>query len=367
MILNDGIRILIDAREFTDGRFTGIARVLQGLTESLAESAFCKHVSLAVHNPLAVSSALKLLGNLSLREIPTSFLESEKALSNLSRQFDLFISPYPKLPLFGVHCRAIHIIHDVLDLTHPLYRTRFKTLFDRYRLKNALHRADITWYDSSWSMTETQKHFGRSGRNPKVRHPGIGTAFVPKKQNEDGDILETYRLEAGYVLALGNGLPHKNLGILLDIADQIERPIAFAGVRDNDRRYWEPRHRGIHSKWIRHVEEKHLPAIIRGAFCLVQPSLVEGYGYPPLEAMACGIPAVVSDIPVLVETTGNQAFKANPLNSKAWLDALGALENASLYRDAANKGLKWAQQFQGILAWQGYVTDIENLITKEGM
>jgi hypothetical protein len=83
--------------------------------------------------------------------------------------------------------------------------------------------------------------------------------------------------------------------------------------------------------------------------------------------MACGIPAVVSDIPVLVETTGNQAFKANPLNSKAWLDALGALENASLYRDAANKGLKWAQQFQGSLAWQGYVTDIEDLITKEGM
>ena len=177
------IRILIDAREFVHGRFTGIARVLQGLTGSLAESAFCKEVVLAVHDPSAVPSGLKLPGKLSLKEIQKPFLKSEKALSNLSHHFDLYISPYPKLPFFGVHCRAIHIIHDLLDLTHPLYRTRSKTVFDRYRLKKALHRADITWYDSSWSMAETKKHFGWCGQNPKVRHPGIGVCLCTR-QNE---------------------------------------------------------------------------------------------------------------------------------------------------------------------------------------
>ena len=71
-------------------------------------------------------------------------------------------------------------------------------------------------------------------------------------------------------------------------------------------------------KWIRHVEEQHLPALLRGAFCLVQPSLVEGYGYPPLEAMACGMPAIVSGIPVLMETTGNYALSAPPYDPAAW-------------------------------------------------
>jgi glycosyltransferase involved in cell wall biosynthesis len=362
LILNDGIRILIDAREFTDDRFTGIARVLQGLTDSLAESAFCKHLSLAVRDPLALPSSLKVPGKVSLKELSTSFLKSEKTLSHLSRHFDLFISPYPKLPFFGVHCRAIHIIHDVLDLTHPLYRTRFKTIFDRYRLKRALYRADITWYDSSWSMAETQKHFGGCGQNPKVRHPGIQDVFQPENQNKDKSILETYGLKAGYVLALGNGMPHKNLGIILEIAHQLERPIVFAGVSEKNRQYWESRHSGIHAIWIRHVEEQQLLALLRGAFCLVQPSLVEGYGYPPLEAMACGIPAIVSRIPVLLETTGNCVLSAPPEDPSKWKDALQTLEDPSLYEDFVQKGLKWTEALRGQRAWKPYLEDIENLM-----
>lgn len=362
MTSNGRLRILIDAREFVHGRVTGIARVLQGLTASMANWPACEQVSLAVKDARTVPSGLRLLGKVSIREIPSSFLNSEKALSNLSRHFDLYISPYPKLPLFGVHCPAIHIIHDVLDLTHPLYKTRFKTVFDRYRLKKALHRADITWYDSSWSMAETQKHFGLSGRNPRVRYPGIEKAFQPQKQPDDHNILEGYGLKAGFILALGNGLPHKNLGILLDIAHQIKSPIVFAGVPDNNRRYWESRHLGIRSKWIRHVEEQHLPALMRGAFCLLQPSLVEGYGYPPLEAMACGTPAVVSDIPVLVETTGNRALKAAPRNPEAWMGALKALENPSAYDDLVEKGLRWCEPLHGRRAWEPYLADIENLM-----
>ena len=361
-------RILIDAREFVPDRRTGIGRVLEGLSDAMAESSSSWELVMAVFRLDVVPSRLRNKANVRFLLIPGFFLRSEIVLSRLSRRsFDLFISPYPKLPLWGINCPSVHIVHDVLDLTHPLYRRRFKVLFDRYRLKNALRRADITWYDSSWSMAETQKHFRLCGRNPRVQHPGIDKAFQPQKQTDDATILEGYGLKAGFVLALGNGLPHKNLGILLGIANRIQRPIVFAGVSDNNQQYWESQHRGIHSKWITHVEEEHLPALIRGAFCLVQPSLVEGYGYPPLEAMACGIPAVVSDIPVLVETTGNHALKADPLNSKAWMDALGALENASFYCDAANKGLKWAEQLRGPQAWEGYVTDIQNLLTKGGV
>ena len=356
------IDVLIDGREFTKGRFTGIARVLLGLTESLAESAFCKKVLLAVHDSDAVPSILRVHDTVLIGEIQEPFLKSEKALSDLSRRYHLYISPYPKLPFFGVHCRAIHIVHDVLDLTHPLYKRRFKTIFDKYRLKKALHRADITWYDSSWSMGETQKHFGRCGRNPKVRHPGVHQAFQPEKRGEDIKTLEAYGLKAGYVLGLGNGMPHKNLGIILEIALHLERPLVFAGVSDQNRQYWESRYSGTHATWIRHVEEKHLPALLRGAFCLVQPSLIEGYGYPPLEAMACGRPAIVSRIPVLVETTGDFALTASPNETDDWIEALRFLEKTSHYEDSIEKGLEWTEHLRGRKAWEPCLEDIENLM-----
>ena len=358
------IPILIDAREFVHGRFTGIARVLQGLTESLAASALCTEVLLAVQDLDVMPSLLKRLGKVRTKEIPKPFLKSETALSELSRDFGLYISPYPKLPLFGVHCLAAHVIHDVLDLTHPLYRRRVKTLFDRYRLRKALQRADITWYDSAWSMAETQKYFSSCGRNPKVRHPGIHEVFRPEPEKEDDRILEAYGLKSGYVLALGNGMPHKNLGILLEIAPRLERPVVFAGALELNRQYWESRHPMSRAKWIPHVEEEHLPALLRGAFCLVQPSLVEGYGYPPLEAMACGRPAVVSRIPVLMETTGNCALSAPPSDPTKWRDALQSLEDASHYGDLVQKGLRWTEPLQGQRAWQPYLTDIEQLSTK---
>ena len=141
--------ILIDAREFVHGRSTGIGRVLEGLTDALAESGIAKQVVLAAYDKGLTPSALKARENIKVKEIPASFLKSEKALSDLSkRQVRIFISPYPKLPIFGCHCKCIHTIHDVLDLTHPAYKNRFKAFFDAFRLRRALRKASLTWYVS---------------------------------------------------------------------------------------------------------------------------------------------------------------------------------------------------------------------------
>ncbi len=146
---------------------------------------------------------------------------------------------------------------------------------------------------------------------PGLGIPGFKTSFDLKGEKRQRHFAEL-RLEGGIRSGSRKWAPHKNLGILMEIAPQMGRLIVFAGVPENRRLYWEIKYRGISAKWISHVEEKHLPALIRGAFCVAQPSLVEGYGYPPLEAMACGRPAIVSRIPVLLETTGNCALSASP-------------------------------------------------------
>jgi glycosyltransferase involved in cell wall biosynthesis len=358
-----GKRILFDAREFVEARRTGIGRVLEGLVGALAETDIADEILLASSDAGSLPFLLQNRLNVKVVPLPSSFLKSEKALSDLTRsKVDLFISPYPKLPLFGCHAKAVHIIHDILDLTHPAYKKRLKVFFDGWRLRRALKRADLTWYDSIWSRKETLKHVGTIGKKHRVRYPAIDAAFSPEKSVDDAAALMRYGLEPGYVLAVGNGLPHKNLGVLLEAARRISRRVVFAGVRDRNRMYWKSRHPDESATWLEHVQEGDLPSLLRSAFCLAQPSTAEGYGYPPLEAMACGVPAIVSNIAVLLETTGSIALSADPHDPRAWVESLKTIERAEVHKVQAENGLKWVKPLIGSRGWQGHVSDIEELL-----
>lgn len=356
-------RILIDGREFVAGKKTGIGRFLEGLVDALAVTNSKIEIILASSNPDSVPSKLRNRKNIRTKTIPVAFLKSEKALSNLcKKKASLFISPYPKLPLFGCQCMAIHTIHDILGLTHPAYKKDFKAFFDILRLRVALKKAALTWYVSSWSLKETEKFIGFTGKNPKVRYNAIDDRFINKKGKSDKIAFKRYGLNPGYILVIGNGLPHKNLGTLLSISDRLKRGLVFVGVSKKQQAYWRSRYPKANAIWIKHVIDQDLPAIIRGAFCLAQPSTAEGYGYPPLEAMACGVPAVVSNIPVLVETTGSNALFVVPGKPLEWLDAFNALENPVAYDKIKNRALNWVERLRSPYGWKEHITDIQSLL-----
>lgn len=357
------VNILVDGREFVPSRRTGISRFLQNLLEALVDSDIPARVVLAAPSEDAVPHALR--HKIDVTEVPAEFITSERILSKLTKKaVGLFISPYSKLPLFGNCCPAIHTIHDILYLTHPTYRSRIKFLFDRQRLVVALKRSSLTWYDSEWSLKETLKYVGITGGNPRVRHLAIGDIFTEDSSASDVQAAQKYQLPPGYIIVLGNGLPHKNLGVLLAITREIKRQLVFVGVRKGTERHWRSKYPSSKGRWISHVNDADLPALLRRAFCLLQPSLCEGYGYPPLEAMACGIPAVVSSIPVLLETTGGRALTADPNQPKAWLDAIRILENKEFYLTQVSRGLEWVGPQRGRKAWRRHIADIEELLER---
>jgi len=355
--------ILVDARQFIGGTSTGIGRYVEGLVDCLADTFAGDRIVLISFGENQIPSRLTTRNNITVNKISPSFLKSELTLSRLSRAgANLIISPYPKLPLFGTFCPCINTVHDVLDLTHPAYRKRSKVVFDTFRIKAALKRADVSWFDSESSLRAAQKLLGMVGRKPRVRYPAISEIFNPNHQENEEAVLNKYNLDKGYILTIGNGLPHKNLGILLEVSDRLARKLVFVGVCAQNKKLWLTDYPHADAVWTHPVDDQDLPAIIRGAYCLAQPSTAEGYGYPPLEAMACGVPAVVSKIPVLVETTGGAALTADPLNSEAWLNSFLNLENEEFHRRQVEKGLRWVKPFLGRRGWHKCLSDIQSVM-----
>ena len=355
----------IDGREFKGGMKTGICRFLEGLFIAVAKSKPDIGIMLASCGEDVIPDKIRNLKNIKIKKISNSFFQSERQLSKVSKNISLFISPYPKLPLFGCYCPTINTVHDVLDLTHPAYKKRIKVPFDKYRLKMALKKADLTWYVSKCSLKETKNLIGSAGRNPKVRYNAIDEYFSPEKQVGDEKVINSYGLKKGYILVLGNGLPHKNLGTLLKISHQLKRLLVFAGVSLIRQAYWKSQYPSSNAIWIEHISDQDLPVILREAFCLAQPSTAEGYGYPPLEAMACGIPAVVSNIPSLAETTGENALLADPNRPSEWLEALQNLESDVYYEKITRSASNWVEKFKGPSAWKKHINDIENVIASD--
>jgi glycosyltransferase involved in cell wall biosynthesis len=124
------------------------------------------------------------------------------------------------------------------------------------------------------------------------------------------------------IVLLGSPAPHKNIGIVTRMADRL----AAAGLRLAVVGALDPRVFGAETAgasppnvaWLGRLSDDELAALLRNCLCLAFPSLVEGFGLPPLEAMALGCPVVVSNRASLPEICGNAALYASPTDADAW-------------------------------------------------
>ena len=216
-------------------------------------------------------------------------------------------------------------VHDLALLRYPEVFPVWHRHTGRAALRASVRAADAVVAVSAFTRAELVELLGVPADRVRVVPNGVHAVFTPEGTAADGD----------YVLAVGTLEPRKNLGRVLEAA-------ALAGVelRVVGARGWG----GVDAPgWVGRPGDEELAALIRGARCLVFPSLYEGFGLPVLEAMACATPVVTSRGGATEEVAGGAAVLVDALDPAAI--AAGIAEAGRRRDELVPLGLERARPF----------------------
>jgi glycosyltransferase involved in cell wall biosynthesis len=262
--------------------------------------------------------------------------------------------PYVVMP-YAAPRPVVITIHDIIPVIFPNFFSLRQRLFYRASLWMALRTAEAVICVSEATRADLTRFFRIDSSRLAVIHEGIEKMFRPCTSEEIETVRQEYSLPLDYVLYLGSNKPHKNLPALIQAyaRTKTKAPLVVAGSEDP--RYHQAHFlvdsHGLKDKvlFLGAVKEQKLPALYSGAKAFIFPSLYEGFGMPPLEAMACGIPVACSDIPSLRETAGDAALFFDPKDGDAITAAIErVLTDQSLRAHLRAAGLLRSAEF----SWQ---------------
>lgn len=270
-----------------------------------------------------------------------------------SAPLDLTHSPTPlRLPAKG---RSIVTVHDLFFHEHPdQVDSRTRSLYGRYAA-DSLMKADGVIAVSQFTKDETVRLFALDPDKIRVIHHGLkptlasGAAELP-----GGELRDRYRLPRRFLLFVGTDEPRKNLPTLIDALKLVhqseEISLVIAGGKGSDRsRVCEriaSQDLGSSVLFLGYLPEGELAALFRLATLLVFPSWCEGFGFPLLEAMASGTPAVVSRVSALPEIGREAALYFDPSSSEEMARTiLRVLKDETLQHDLGQSGRLRARDF----------------------
>jgi glycosyltransferase involved in cell wall biosynthesis len=352
------MRIAIDVRKINDfGIGTYLRNLLRHLPSIDSENEF--HV-------ICYRQDAELLRSLS-PELHLSFVSARNySLSEhwsipwkLKRlRADLFHAPHYVLP-FLTPCPSVVTIHDVIQLLFPQYLpSRFAVHYARYMIGRALDRAKLVMTVSQASKRDLLGFFEVAEESILVIPNGIDPAMLRDLAVDEVDrIKRRFQLTGRTALFVGNIKPHKNVERLITAFSKVRKDSGFSDltlviVGDEISKYPSlrravERHRlRPYVRFFGFVPEATLVSLYRAADVFVFPSLYEGFGLPPLEAMANGTPVVTSKISSLPEVVGDAAVTVDPYNVDEIAAAIkSTLADQELRARLIERGLKRADRF----------------------
>lgn len=269
---------------------------------------------------------------------------------------ELLWSPVHSGPLAVAN--QVVTVHDLVPLDHPEWLNRGFARWYGFMLPRLVRRARHVIAISEFTRERLLEATGLSDDRVTVIHNGVGARFRPSAGDERRDMRDRLGLgDTRYLLSVGTLEPRKNLPGLLRawrqalprLPDDLELVIAGAPGRASVFAESKMDELPARVRRVGRVSDEMLPSLYAEAEWFVYLSLYEGFGLPPLEAMACGTPAIVSDIPVFREVTSDASIAVPPLDTDAVTEAMVTAVDDSALRDRlSERGLRQAAKFD----WQ---------------
>ena len=250
--------------------------------------------------------------------------------------------------------KSVITVHDVAFLRLPHTLEEKNRIYLQARMKPSVERADAIITVSRFTASELVDLMGVPAEKLHPIHSGLDADMRPPAPERVAALRRKYGLERPYLLMVGTLEPRKNIPFLVEVFEQLARfdgDLVIAG-----RRGWkyEPILQSIRTspraariKVLEDLGEGELPALYGGAELFVLPSLYEGFGFTPLESMACGVPAVVAPAGALAEVCGEAALVVPDYDAGHWAAAIQRLlDHPSECRALRQRGLTHARTFQ---------------------
>jgi glycosyltransferase involved in cell wall biosynthesis len=351
------VRIGIDARKLHDfGIGTYIRNLLRHLARLDRETEYvllCRPEDVPALAPLGENfrPVPETAANYSLTE------QLRIPLALKRHGVTLFHSPHYVLPRL-VSCRSVVTIHDCIHLVFPQYLpNRLALSYARASMGTAAKRATRILTVSESSKRDIVRYVDADPARIDVIYNAYDERFGVEPREEDVvRVRERYQLNDEFVFYAGNVKPHKNLERLIDAFHLVRQRgldrLKLVLIGDEISKYASLR-RAVHHyqlhKYVRflgYLPEETLAVMYRLAGVFVFPSLYEGFGLPPLEAMASGTPVVTSNVSSLPEVAGDAAVLVDPYDPEAIAGGIyRVLTDEHLRRSLRTRGLARAHQF----------------------
>jgi glycosyltransferase involved in cell wall biosynthesis len=262
----------------------------------------------------------------------------------------LLFSPIPEAPIYS-QCRSVVTVHDLIPLRFPRPFSPL-TRYCRHYLPLVLQEAEHIICNSQATANDLVDFFGiPAHRITPILLAHDANNFRPLFLSDNGGNYPPY------FIYVGRQDPHKNLARLIEAfatiinSNCLDYELWIVG--SPDRRYTpklkaQIRGLGVEKqvKFLNYLPYEKLPVLLNQAIALVFPSLWEGFGFPVLEAMACGTPVITSNLSSLPEVAGEAALLVNPYEIKEIAAAMAEVgKDAQLRSHLSRLSLERASQF----------------------
>lgn len=311
-------------------------------------------------------------------DVPIYSIKEQLALSRSVPECDVFWSPHYNVPILPI--RAKKRIVTIPDVFHLAYQHTFslpKRLYARFVMQRAVEQSDAITTISEFSKKEISTYTGCSPDRIKAIHLGLNTELF--REINDGAYLHSvrtkYDLPGQFVLFVGNVKPNKNLICLLDALPRAlqqlpDLNLVIVGKKDGFITGDPVLFKKIETDEILkgrvhftgYVPFEELPVLYSLADVFAFPSIYEGFGFPPLEAMACGCPVVASNTASIPEICGAAACYIDPSKPETLADGLiNVLTTPSLRQELIARGRQQYKQYSWEASAASFINSIDGL------